>query len=531
MDGYRNPDSSGANRRTSKGATRLRSFASRCRPAISAAILALGLAACQTRAPTEQDAARSIPAALLCDDGAPVAGVGSFDPANHVVMADSSGGPVEIHLDGSTTSWNGSVSNQFKKIFGAFAEWRARQRSLDEPGRILIFANGGLNSSAFSIERARVQTPCMLRAGYFPMFLVLQTGQYDSYWEGTSRIRDGQPTSSIKPTLALDILGDIGEGIARMPARLIEQIVRQIDALTGDAEGDSPEAVAEFRELGVNVTFEGADGGGPTFGDAALGLAATPLKPLTIPLVDAMGDAAWTNMVRRALSALRHPDEFAGSRDPALLDRYPRGTGAFSMLFAELTRCAAHDEECLDTAMATAMADTEITVIAHSLGTIAAGELIRSYPDLPYGRIVYMAAACSTRQFLDTVAPVLAARPSIEFHNLSLHPRADLGDTYGFGTAPTGSLLEWIDSMYADVPTMLDRTFGKWRNVAAAVHVFPDDILDQMTFRVFGFREADPDRNDPGDPVSHGDFTLAEMHYWLPDFWGVVDRPPATASN
>jgi hypothetical protein len=255
------------------------------------------------------------------------------------------------------------------------------------------------------------------------------------------------------------------------------------------------------------------------------------LKVLTAPFIYSIGDVAWTDMLRRAAAVIRRRDEFLpGKRNQELLQRYPKGSGTFSMFFAELQRCISGGSDCWDAQAAATLNDAEITLIGSSLGTITLNDLVNLYPDLPYRNIVYMVAACSIRHFLVTVAPVLATHPEIRFFNLSQHPKAEVGETYGFGAAPTGSLLEWIDAMYADAPSMLDRTMGKWRNVAAAEMAFPDSILNQMTFTVFGFRAPDPSISDPGDPPGHLDFTLTESHFWLEDFWS-LDYPRRTASS
>ena len=64
---------------------------------------------------------------------------------------------------------------------------------------------------------------------------------------------------------------------------------------------------------------------------------------------------------------------------------------------------------------------------------------------------------------------------------------------------------------------MLDRKLGKWVNVAAAAHIFPEHLRGRMMFKVFGLRRPDGAINDPGDPTAHGDLNDTEIHYWLSD--------------
>jgi pimeloyl-ACP methyl ester carboxylesterase len=223
---------------------------------------------------------------------------------------------------------------------------------------------------------------------------------------------------------------------------------------------------------------------------------------------------------------LRRPQEFEPERrDLAEMTRYPKGTGGFSKLFAELERCVRRDAGCLVGARGASFADGRITLIAHSLGGIIVNELIRSYDEVPYREVVYMGAANSIRQFLETAAPVMESQLDLQVYNLMLHPVADSREVTGQGLAPSGSLLQWVDEMYEGPPAMLDRTFGKWVNVKAAAYVFPPHLRDRLHFRVFGFRAADRERRDPGDPTTHGEFNDTDMHYWLPDFWNGQARP------
>lgn len=233
--------------------------------------------------------------------------------------------------------------------------------------------------------------------------------------------------------------------------------------------------------------------------------------------------------VRRAREFDADPAGAPPSPDPD----YPEGTAAFSKFFADLQNCARPQASgaprpCLGgPAMAARSADMKLTVIGHSMGTIVLDELIPIYHRLDYRNIVYMASAASIRDFRHSVVPLIEARPAVRFYNLSLHPMADAREVAGYGVVQSGSLLEWIDDMYEQPRTMMDRTLGKWRNVRLAKHVFPSAAQRRMIFKVFGFRPEEGVRGQPGyrpgDPVRHGEFNDTRMHYWLPEFWGEAD--------
>ena len=69
-----------------------------------------------------------------------------------------------------------------------------------------------------------------------------------------------------------------------------------------------------------------------------------------------------------------------------------------------------------------------ITIIGHSMGTIVANELVRRNSDAHFDRIVYMAAACTIREFCSTVLTYVKSNPSAEFFNLTLHPAQEQGE-------------------------------------------------------------------------------------------------------
>ncbi len=484
--------------------------------------VAAGLSACAgIGGPPGGIVAREIPSDKLCtkdlyEENPPP----GFDVKNHVFAVDHEG-----RYDGSAIAAGdaarGDFETQFVKILEAHARFRQRPEAAGKPNRILLFINGGMNTVSTGLERAAEQAPCMLKAGYFPIFLIWHTGLFDSYWEQVARVRNGHLYAGVRATTPLYVLADIGQGIARAPATYLSQFGRYLDGVALYGEPVVTTSRLNVRFDGPNEDTEGLLIGGLIFTLTA------PAKLLTTPFTDAMGKTAWQNMVRRTRTTVRTPAEFDGlRRNGTEIGRYPKGTGGFSKFFSELERCVTKERECIAKGIGRSLADAELTLIGHSLGTMVLNDLIRLYDNLPYRNVVYMAAANSIREFLNTLVPVMKRKPELRFYNLSLHPVADAREITGLGSTPSGSLLEWVDDMYEKPPTMLDRTLGKWVNVAAAEHVFPDEARARMLFKIFGFRRPNSEKNDPGDPTVHGDFNDTEMHYWLPDFWGRPDDWP-----
>jgi hypothetical protein len=184
------------------------------------------------------------------------------------------------------------------------------------------------------------------------------------------------------------------------------------------------------------------------------------------------------------------------------------------------------------------------------MGAIVGDQLISSFPRLPWKQIVYMAAADTTREFRETVIPLLDCDPTLQsgrclgadvrFHSLMLHPLAESHDLEYWGVLPEGSLLEWIDEMFNGPRSIDDRTFGKWTNVEQSIAFFPPLARAHMYFRVFPaqwrLRGGGSDENASFEtqcttapdapasaaapvrchPIKHGDF--AAYSFWRDDF-------------
>ena len=314
-----------------------------------------------------------------------------------------------------------------------------------------------------------------------------------------------------------------------------------------------------------------------------------PTKLATSWLIDGLGAPAWQNMSRRTLMAFdgqmggnptnpgptEPPADAAadGPDDPAeqqqseqqpqqlqqmqqqRVRQAPRErrpaeraanfttTGALAVFREELLKVVTGrgvTEAAPSTAPVTSPGRAyEVTLIGHSMGTMVLNECLRR--DLlddrkpEYCHVVYMAAACSVRDFGRAVVPYLRQHRSTEFYNLMLHPLAELRERERFGDLPPrGSLLVWLDDFLADPQTPLDRTLGRWDNIVPATEIIPEAVRGQVTLKAFALAPYD----DPTPPVrdgrrlpdygpqAHGQFR--GRAYWRPDFWysEVPEIPP-----
>ncbi|MBM3951332.1 MAG: hypothetical protein FJ311_07745 [Rhodospirillales bacterium] len=426
--------------------------------------------------------------------------------------------------------------------------------------KLLIFAHGGLNSRRVAHEQVVEQTALLRADGYYPIFLIWRTSALETYWEQVAHVRTGEVEDSPSLTTPLYITGDFGQGVARAPVNFKNQVKRfwrseidrdkefviDKDAAVGNSA--NKESLYYNVTLSKNFTNEREITTESALEDA-LYAALMPARIATTFFVDPLGTTAWENMVRRAMTGIHSANEFkvcdgkeGNPADEKLCERlksdrknYPHGTGGFSKLFQTLESCMTPEQDAPSSNQAGGAAvnkgaarprppctlkaeqkaalqkGVKVTLVGHSMGTIVFNQLASLYSDIPYEKIIYMAAAANIRHFTNAITPLMRSNPGLSVHSLMLHPLAESRERFGGGIAPSGSLLEWIDEMYEPSVTPLDRTLGKWRNVRLAKHIFEEDIRDKIHFKIFGFSNA--------DPTKHGDFNDTRFLYWRSEFW------------
>jgi pimeloyl-ACP methyl ester carboxylesterase len=409
------------------------------------------------------------------------------------------------------------------------ARWDDPEKSVC---RVTIFIHGGLNFQVGTIKRAAALAPLMARdetVGY-PLFINWPSSLYATYGEHLFSVREGRESPSPLGILTwpLVLLTDTITAVARAPVVWMYGARNALDSVGFDfSEHDA----AKDRPGGSTLPEVRRGRDDPPWCFRAMRstgvLLWAPLRAVTSPLVDAFGRPAWENMKRRttmlfhtrsefrgaAPSMTKAPDQQSSPGDPGLDLAVGAAQGDLARFFRYLQgeMDAAHGK-----------AGWEITLIAHSMGTIVANEIICTFPDLPVENVVYMAAACSVRDYQNSVFPLLRRRPSANVWNLVLNETAEVDERVCdyFEFVPRGSLLAWIDSYFESPETWLDRTAGRWTNLMATEHLSWNledadrrPIRPRIHFKEFDHLASD----DPQNPEKHGEF--AEAKFWLRSFW------------
>lgn len=274
------------------------------------------------------------------------------------------------------------------------------------------------------------------------------------------------------------------------------------------------------------------------FSRAAVYAAFLPAKQLNAPLVDALGTPAWRDMSRRAQTIVDGSSDFSVSADTsqkAISDYVERGTnGGLDLFMSELASRSRP-------AKGAVAPPWHITLVAHSAGSIVLNEVLRRQiqrevqsggkTPLPVRNIVYMAPACTIRDFTESVIPFMELKnhSDSQFFDLTLHPSAETLEAEAYELIPRGSLLCWIDDFLGAPQTPLDRTLGRWDNILQVPYVFPQSLRGRVAIKAFALDRPNSKTSSPPiwQPQIHGDFT--QSPFWDRCFW--QPDPPLSPDN
>jgi hypothetical protein len=501
----------------------------------------------------------------------------------HVIAVDGDGRPHDPATPNGRVYSLKEYRKQIACIFRTIDTFNGKK-----PDRkVLIFVHGGLNSPADSPASADSEMDCVMAAEYYPVYLDWNSDLLSTYGDHIALITQGETDNTVARALLTPgyVLADLGRAATRIPIVWINQFASDIQGAGSDAAalnksgeiastrpdefpesqrwaaGKHGRAVAKVYEQLQAAQAKDIDKGtrkgmrvyiGPDYDVnpwhmahlAAFYILTLPTKLITEPIIDWLGTPAWQVMARRTLIAF--DGDLGGNPANPELDaesvsqreiRYAKARdfstiGAMEVFREELQR--------VESISRPGEPACEITLVGHSMGTMVLNEwLRRDILDRKHGlyqQIVYMAAACSVRDFSRAVVPYLLENPQTQFYNLMLHPLADLRERgRGYDLPPRGSLLVWLDDFLTEPQTPLDRTLGRWDNIVSATEVIPKPIRKQVTLKAFALAPYNTQPPPPGQldlgPQEHGQFR--GQPYWRSDFWTdqnpVVTNPPCPA--
>ena len=404
----------------------------------------------------------------------------------------------------------------------------------------------------------------------FPLFILWESGPFETYSDQLFNYDQGKTDTWYKRFASpLYLLGDVISGIARSPASIAKASQTFTSASFSndtfsqqcrkDIAADNNETKSALLYCAGGDSVNSFESTWETVKRRTL--ITIPLEVIGTPFVVGAGQQAWDNMLLRTKTLLHVPCEFDPNIDGSRCNsnaknaKNAKGLGALYLLLNKLDekfewtkvkklrddisyfKTSLRNREAeLKTAgtdidktnkriehikaelvesedflkKTSAYSNTTITLIGHNMSSIVANQMLNEFPVLPYSEVVYMAGADTVQNTRYSLIPAMKQNPDLKFYNLSLHPWAETSEISASGFAPSGSLLEWIDNIYTTPKNSMDKTIGKWENVADTIHTFPSSLHERMVFKRFGLSET--------DPIEHGDFS-SKCKFWRPEFW------------
>lgn len=442
-------------------------------------------------------------------------------PVRHIVMFNGLGNPIDPssnflgkhvpYIPGVT--YDQLDDNQYDQhLTNVLAALMAHPKDENGKRRVLIYIHGGNNTATEAIERASVLKEKFAEAEYFPIFVNWEASFTSGYFDHLINVRQGRQTfrwccsnqknPSVIATTTGAVVGtltapfylaaDLTRGLLLAPTTWYTMLFKR-DKASAVAQTDVSDAAPIPVDLGVDARtkserfFAGLD----------------DLNPFKLPasmLVEAGGTSAWENLGRRT-RILFH-------REPDLAARAP-----FARFLNRLQGLMSKED---------LEREWDLIIVAHSMGAIIANEIVRDYPDLPISKIVYMAAACSIRDYQDTLFPYLRDRnKTAQVYHLMLHPVAEEEERSAWSLAPDGSLLVWVDEFFSSPSTPLDLTAGRFTNLLPVLRLTPDDIQRRVHVTVFSAGQE----LSPLQPQRHGGFDEPRfLDRNERGFWAIVGK-------
>lgn len=470
-----------------------------------------------------------------------------FEPARHLVYVDEDGGMRAAH-DTTQVRLTGNFAGEVLSDSAARASVGALMGRIRASGRdtITVYFHGGL----VAYGRARTDGAALGRAldeaGHYPVFVAWESGWFPTFADHVKSVRQGQEWAPLAGWLSSPfiILADLGRVVARAPLGVLQQAADYCATWRGTfsdsvrrARGDhacrtfSDEVRTRRRNvrraLDLEATGISDDSLRLTLGEYHSSLArstgrtvsayvtAVPKALVTGPLMDGFGAGTYENMQRRTQTMFRHHGDMARR---ATATGYRQPAGATAILMDSLEQLV-HANGC----DSIGRCRTVLNLVGHSMGSIIVSRILREWPQLPVANLYFMAAATTVADVEASVVPYLKAHRNTRFYNGMLHPRIEVGEAQwlALDLVPRGSLLEWIDDHLTTPQTPLDRTAGKWDNMAPMEYIFPPEVRGRVILKGFGFRDPrDRDNRFLFQKLDgHGAFDDPAFAWWRASTW------------
>lgn len=375
--------------------------------------------------------------------------------------------------------------------------------------KIIIYIHGGLNTPRTEISKANEILNYLKRQDVAPfvdykiIFINWRSGLLTTYYDHLFNQRQGEnwPKAGFI-TAPFVFTSDIFRGVAHTPSNWLFQTNDYMRAVSFDPCYSIMPSLKnatyinclnhaekeDFGEISQLTDMSDSRSTIKKISDNTIGALKLLAGLATAPLFDAIGSGAWSVMKQRTevMFVKQKPDSRPEYSDIESYDAIR--SGALSIFLTALEKTQKREEK-------------EIVLVGHSMGSIVANNMLLDRPNIKYSKIIYMAAACSIKDFSGAVVPYLKNNPKTNFYNYSLHPVAENLEDHLYGFGGTGSLLNQIDNIYETPVFENHRTLGKWVNIMNGINYFnTGEAKSQIFLRTMALKYNE------GYPTEHGEF-------------------------
>jgi hypothetical protein len=425
---------------------------------------------------------------------------------------------------------------------------REFRKSRSKTKEILIFVHGGLISTNTGIESAVNKIERLKqRPDIFPVLVTWNSGFLSSLTQhliyevnGINYSLKGWhfKTFGLGPIIApYNLVTDLAGGIAEAPRTTVNAFTKtsqnwdpaynawpdafpsrqryrhEIEKISPDNANPESNGFTVFSgnttRFPIQLGTEYKTGVSAAIG--ASHIVSAPIKIGLSPIYEGLGRPAWQNMQRRASTLVHWSPSFITPSNGYKEKNDNRTDGVFCQVLKEIAQWKK------------ANPGVKVTVAGHSMGTIVLNEAIREINagniELKIDKIIYMAAACSLRDFSQGAGAYIEKNKHCKAYNLCLHPKREISEYQPFRYIPAcyaGSLLVWIDEFFESPRDFLGRSAGSFENCIAARHHLPQ--TKQFHLKAF---ESDP--SSTNTPQRHGDFD--DFPFWEESFHSISASP------
>jgi pimeloyl-ACP methyl ester carboxylesterase len=390
--------------------------------------------------------------------------------------------------------------------------------------RIFLYVHGGLNTAQTSIERVVEYSPKIMEDGTYPIFVNWDSSLTSSYRDHLVLLRQGRRADdwccgawkeygkayaiganiaggvASVVTTPLYFAFDLVRGVIRLPvdiygvyADLLSSHWRSVftDEKTGTDHWPDGNC-AQNAKLGMTpradrllcevqhpptrkapypfVQGENKRTGPESAWQIVRTVVTVPVHIGSGLIIDMAGTGSWSSMHRRT-TVMFNRDRDLWSPDP-----HTAPTGGIAQFMMRL-RTFLEEHRGKN--------EWEVVLVGHSMGTIVANEMVRQFghpltnsPGEPlFDEIVFMAAACSLRDYLNTIPHYLEEYKTTRMYHLMLHDQAESTEQALWGTALPGSLLVWLDGFFTRPDSPLDLVAGRYQNLLRVMHELLSNVV------------------------------------------------------